>query len=54
MSRGILVGVGGTGQEIALATLRLCHMANIMPPKVYILDGDQDDTDPSNDSDNGE
>ncbi len=39
MSR-VLIAVGGTGQEIALACLRLCHMAGIEPPWVIIIDSD--------------
>ncbi|MBI4303853.1 MAG: hypothetical protein HY665_05900 [Chloroflexi bacterium] len=40
MSR-VLIAVGGTGQEIALACLRLCHMAGIEPPLIVIVDSDQ-------------
>src|SRR5437870_1563167 len=37
----ILIAVGGTGQEIALACLRLCHMAGSEPPTVLVVDSDQ-------------
>lgn len=37
----ILVAVGGSGQEIALACLRLSHMAGLTPPTVLVLDSDQ-------------
>lgn len=37
----ILIAVGGTGQEIALACLRLCHMAGIQGPFVVVVDSDQ-------------
>jgi len=40
MSR-VLIAVGGTGQEIALACLRLCHMAGIEIPWVIVIDSDQ-------------
>ena len=40
MSR-VLIAVGGTGQEIALACLRLCHMAGIEAPWVIVIDSDQ-------------
>lgn len=37
----ILIAVGGTGQEIGLSCLRLCHMADIEPPVVVVVDSDQ-------------
>lgn len=37
----ILIAVGGTGQEIALACLRLCHMTGIEVPIIVVLDSDQ-------------
>jgi hypothetical protein len=44
MSR-ILAAIGGTGQEIALACLRLCHVTNFEIPKVYVFDSDSFDPD---------
>src|SRR5271163_2486000 len=45
-----LIAVGGTGQEIALSCLRLCHMAGdgVELPWVYVLDSDigEGDTEP--------
>ena len=37
----ILIAVGGAGQEIALACLRLCHMSGIEMPTVLVVDSDQ-------------
>lgn len=37
----LLIAVGGTGQEIALATLRLSHMAGVTPPTVLVFDADR-------------
>jgi hypothetical protein len=37
----ILIAVGGAGQEIALACLRLCHMSGIEVPTVFVVDSDQ-------------
>ena len=39
----ILAAVGGTGQEIALACLRLSHMAGLEIPLVFVFDSDSDD-----------
>lgn len=39
----VLAAVGGTGQEIALACLRLCHMAGLEIPRVFVFDSDSDD-----------
>lgn len=36
----VLVAVGGTGQEVALGCLRLCHMAGIEVPQVFVFDSD--------------
>jgi len=36
----IIAAVGGTGQEIALACLRLCHMAGVEPPFIFVFDSD--------------
>ncbi len=44
MSR-ILAAIGGTGQEIALACLRLCHVTNFEIPKVFVFDSDSFDPD---------
>jgi hypothetical protein len=44
MSR-ILAAIGGTGQEIALACLRLCHITNFEIPKVFVFDSDSFDPD---------
>jgi hypothetical protein len=38
----ILAAVGGTGQEIALACLRLSHMAGLEMPRVFVFDSDSD------------
>jgi hypothetical protein len=46
MSR-ILAAIGGTGQEIALACLRLCHVTNFEIPKVFVFDSDSFDPDTS-------
>ncbi len=42
----ILAAVGGTGQEVALACLRLCHMAGVDPPRVFVFDSDTFDPSP--------
>lgn len=36
-----IIAVGGTGQEIALACLRMAHLANIELPFVILIDADQ-------------
>lgn len=41
----ILAAVGGTGQEVALACLRLCHMADLEVPKIFVFDSDDFDPD---------
>jgi len=41
-----LIAVGGSGQEIALASLRLCHLAGtaLKLPEVYVFDSDKEGT----------
>lgn len=39
----VLAAVGGTGHEIALACLRLCHMAGLEIPRAFVFDSDSDD-----------
>jgi hypothetical protein len=35
-----LIAAGGTGQEIAAATLRLSYLSGVQPPETYVIDSD--------------
>ena len=40
MRTPVFIGVGGTGQTILAAYLRLCHMAGLDPGSFYVVDSD--------------
>lgn len=41
----IIAAIGGTGQEVALACLRLCHLGEFEIPRIFVFDSDDFDPD---------